>query len=80
MIQSQTDFYDFENIIRDEIREEECKKPEIRCDFIKNVEEVLQHRQFKYEMLLCISSEEKKIIHQRYITLNDKYISSEFYI
>ena len=67
-------------MIRNEIRKEECKKTEIRCDFTENIEEVLQHRQSEYEMLLCISSEKKKIIHQRYIVLNDEYIFSEFYI
>ena len=31
-------------------------------------------------MMLCISLKKKKIIHQKYIMLNDKYIFSKFYI
>ena len=30
--------------------------------------------------MLCISSEEKKIIHQKYIMSDNEYIFSEFYV
>ena len=78
-IQSQIDFHDLKSMIEDEIQEEKYRKTEIEYDFLKNIEEVFQHNQFKYKIMLCISSEEKKIIHQKYIMLNDRYISSEFY-
>ena len=80
MIQSQVDFHNLEDMIKDKVQEEKYKKTEIKCDFLKDIEEVLQHNQFKYKIMLCISLKRKKIIHQRYITLNNKYILSEFYI
>ena len=67
-------------MIEDEAQEKKHKKIRIRCNFVKNIEEILQHKQSKYKIILCISSKEKKIIHQKYITLNDRYIFSEFYI
>ena len=79
-IQSQVDFHNLKNMIEDKVQKEKCKKTEIRCDFLKDIEEILQHNQFKYKIMFCISLERKKIIHQRYITLNSKYIFSEFYI
>ena len=78
-IQDQVDFYDLESIIKDKVQEEKCSKTEIEHNFLKDVREILQCNQFKYEITLCISSEEKKIIHKKYITLNNKYIFSEFY-
>ena len=80
MIQSQVDFCNLEDMIKDKIQEKEYKKTKIKCDFSENIEEILQHNQFKYKIMLCISLKKKKIIHQKYIILNDKYIFSEFYI
>ena len=80
IIQSQIDFHDLKEMIEDEIQKEKCKKTETRYDFLKNVEEIFQHNQFKYKIILCISSEKKKIIYQKYIALNDEYVSSKFYI
>ena len=62
-IQSQVDFHNLENMIEDKIQEEEHKKKEIRHNFLKNIEEILQHKQFKYEIMLYISSKRKKIIY-----------------
>ena len=67
-------------MIKDKAQEEECEKTEIKCNFSENVEKVLQCNQLKYKIMLCIFLKEKKIIHQKYITLNDEYISSKFYI
>ena len=67
-------------MIKDKAQKEKCKKTEIRCNFSESIKEVLQHNQFKYKIMLCISLKKKKIIHQRYITSNDEYIFSEFYI
>ena len=79
MIQSQVNFHDLEDIIEEKAQKEEHKKAEIKHDFLKDIEEILQHNQFKYKIILCVSSEKKKIIHQKYITLNDKYVSLKFY-
>ena len=63
MIQSQVDFHDLEEMIEDKIQEKEHKKTEISCDFSEDIEEILQHNQIKYKIMLCISSKEKKIIY-----------------
>ena len=67
-------------MIKNEAQKEECKKTEIECNFLKDIEEIFQHEQPRYKIMLCISSEKKKTINQRYIVLNDEYIFSEFYI
>ena len=79
-IQNQIDFHDLKNIIRDKTQEKKHKKTKIKCNFSKSIKKILQCKQFKYKMILCISSEKKKIIHQKYITSNDRYVFSEFYI
>ena len=66
-------------MIKNEAQEKECKKIEIKYDFLKDIEEVLQCNQLKYKIMLCIFLKRKKIIHQKYITLDDEYIFSEFY-
>ena len=80
MIQSQVDFHNLEDMIENEVWKEECEKTKIRHDFLKDIRKILQHNQFKYKIMLCISLERKKIIHQKYITLNNEYIFSEFYV
>ena len=62
-IQSQVDFHNVERIIEDEVQEKEHKKMKNKCNFAKDIEKILQHRQFKYKVIFCISSEEKKIIY-----------------
>ena len=42
-IQEQVDFHNFENMIEDKVQEKKHKKTEIECDFLKNIEEILQH-------------------------------------
>ena len=79
-IQDQVDFYNLKKMIENEVQEEEHKKTEIKYDFLKNNEEIIQHKQSKYEVMLHIFFRNKKIIHQSYITSNDRYVSSEFYI
>ena len=41
-MQDQVDFYNFENMIKDEAQEEKHKKTEIKHNFLKNNEEILQ--------------------------------------
>ena len=67
-------------MIEDKAQKEKCRKTEIECDFSEDIEEILQCNQSEYKIMLCISLKEKKIIHQKYIMLNDKYIFSEFYV
>ena len=50
-------------MIEDKVQEEECKKIKNKYDFAKNIKKILQHRQFKYKVILHISSQEKKIIY-----------------
>ena len=44
-------------------KKKNTKKTEIKCDFSKDIEEVLQCNQLKYKIMLCISLKRKKIIH-----------------
>ena len=62
-IQDQVDFHNLENMMKDKAQEKKCRKTEIECDFLKDIEETLQHNSFWYKIMLCISSEKKKIIH-----------------
>ena len=50
-------------MIENKTQEKEHKKTKIKCDFSENNEEIIQHKQFKYKMMLYIFSEDKKIIH-----------------
>ena len=62
-IQSQVDFHDLKEMIKNEVQEKECKKTKIKCDLAENIKKALQHRQFKYKVILCIFLKERKIIH-----------------
>ena len=62
-MQDQVDFHDFEEMIEDEAQKKECEKIESRCYFLKNIEEIFQCDQIKYKIMLCIFSEERKIIY-----------------
>ena len=79
-IQSQVDFHNLEDMIKNKVQEEEHKKTETEYNFLKNVEEILQHEQSEYKVILCISLRRKKTTNQKYIASNDKYVFSEFYI
>ena len=50
-------------MIENKAQEKECEKTKIECNFSENIEEILQHKQSKYEMMFHISSEEKKTIN-----------------
>ena len=63
MIQDQVDFHNFKNMIEDKAQEKKHRKMKIEYDFLKDIREILQCNQFKYKIMLCISSEKKKIIH-----------------
>ena len=63
MIQSQVDFHNLEDMIKNEAQKKEHKKTEIRCDFSEGIKEILQHNQLKYKIMLCIFLERKKIIY-----------------
>ena len=67
-------------MIKNKIQEEECEKTKSRHDFSEEIEEIFQWNWSQYKIMLHIFSKRKKIIHQKYITLNDEYVFSEFYI